>query len=197
MLAVLAAITIVTGILALRERGKGGEKGQPRINEKQAKRLREDMLQLVWNTWIEDVLKTGLYFENRIALDLETRPDAIEHPYDLLLSIEGRKPQPVPSDRPMLEHLDSATGALLILGEPGSGKSTLLLELACQAIQHAQADAEQPDPGGVQALLLDACAEPGGVAGGRDAPEVPVLDRHQPPVGGERGAAACWTGWTR
>ena len=146
LLAIIAAITIVTGVLALRERGKGAQAGQVRVDEKLAKRDRDDMLQLVWNTWIEDVLKKGLYFENPIMLDLKTEPDAIAHPYDLLLSIDERKPEVVPSGRPMLEHLDSATGALLILGEPGSGKSTLQLEMASQAIQRAQQDPQQPIP---------------------------------------------------
>lgn len=109
-------------------------------------RNRQNMLQLVWNTWIEGVLKKSLHNEVLIELGMETRPDAVEHPWDMVMQMPDREPEMVTPGTTMLELFDQANGSLLILGEPGSGKTTMLLELARLAILRAQEDPLQPIP---------------------------------------------------
>ena len=121
-------------------------KGPIRLDDAQAKQHRETMFDLVWNTWIEDLLKKSLYIESRIELGLQHQPDAVDHPWDMHLAIEDRQPKAVPEGTPIRDLFDQANGKLLILGEPGTGKTTLLLELAWQTIQRAQADPAFPIP---------------------------------------------------
>jgi GTPase SAR1 family protein len=114
--------------------------------QQRAYRNRQNMLQLVWNTWIEGVLKQSLHHEVLIELGMETRPNALERPWDLARQIPDREPRPIEPGTTMLDLFDQATGSLLILGEPGSGKTTMLLELCRLAIERAKEDPIQPIP---------------------------------------------------
>ena len=116
------------------------------IDEARELHLRQRMLQLVWNTWIEGVLKKSLFIEVHIELNMETRPDAVEHPWDTVVQMPDKEHVPVAPGTTILELLDQANGSLLILGEPGSGKTTMLLELCQLAIERAKADPLQPIP---------------------------------------------------
>jgi hypothetical protein len=58
-----------------------------------ALRNRQNMLQLVWNTWIEGVLKKSLHNEVLIELGMETKPDTVEHPWDMVMQMPDRKPE--------------------------------------------------------------------------------------------------------
>lgn len=118
-----------------------GDTGQQR-----ALRNRQNMLQLVWNTWIEGVLKKSLHNEVLIELGMETKPDAVEHPWDMVMQMPNKEPQQAAQGTTMLELFDQANGSLLILGEPGSGKTTMLLELARLAIKRAEQNPMQPIP---------------------------------------------------
>ena len=111
-----------------------------------AQRNQANMLQLVWNTWIEGVLARSLHNEVLIELGMETQPDAVEHPWDMVVQMPEREPQTVATGTTMLEFFDRANGALLILGAPGAGKTTMLLDLARQAIERAQTDPLSPIP---------------------------------------------------
>lgn len=114
--------------------------------QQQAFRNRENMLKLVWNTWIEGGLKKSLCNGRLIELGMETRPDAVVHPWNMVMQIPDREPKMVAPGTTMLELFDQANRSLLILGEPGSGKTTMLLELARQTIERAQVDPTQPIP---------------------------------------------------
>ena len=109
-------------------------------------RNRQNMLQLVWNTWIEGVLKKSLHNEVLIELGMETKSDAVEHPWDMVMQMPDREPEMVAPGTTMLELFDQASSSLLILGEPGSGKTTMLLDLARLAILRAQEEPSQPIP---------------------------------------------------
>ena len=72
---------------------------QTDTDQQRADKNRQNMLQLVWNTWIEGLLKKSLYNEvlrssqPLIELGMETRPDAIDHPWDMLVQMPDRAPE--------------------------------------------------------------------------------------------------------
>jgi hypothetical protein len=114
--------------------------------QQHASRNRQNMLQFMWNTWIEGVLKKSLYNEMLIQPGMETRPDAVDHPWDMAMQIPDCEPKLVPRGTKPIETFDQANGSLLILGEAGAGKTTMLLELARQLTERAQNDPMQPVP---------------------------------------------------
>lgn len=114
--------------------------------QQRALRNRQNMLQLVWNTWIEGVLKKSLNNEVLIELGMETKPDAVEHPWDMVFQMPGEEPEKLPLGTQMMDIFTRANGSLLILGEPGSGKTTMLLDLCRQAIERAKEDPVKPIP---------------------------------------------------
>ena len=106
----------------------------------QDRRNRSWMLQKVCDFWIRGVLEKSVYNEVLIELELETNPDAVFHPWDMLI----RQPEPeahsILADTKIADVFAQMGGELLILGAPGSGKTTLLLELARDLIAQAQQD---------------------------------------------------------
>jgi eukaryotic-like serine/threonine-protein kinase len=114
--------------------------------QQRALRNRQNMLHLVWNTWIEGVLASSLHNEILIELGLETHPEAVDYPWDMVVQMPEQQPSAVPPGTKMLDLFDHANGSLLILGEPGCGKTTMLLELARQAIERARQDPLQCIP---------------------------------------------------
>lgn len=111
-----------------------------------AYRNRQNMLKLVWNTWIEGVLKKSLFNEVLIELGMKTKPESVERPWDMVVQMPDKETRLVLYGTKMLEMFDQANCSLLILGEPGSGKTTMLLELCRQAIERAEEDPLQPIP---------------------------------------------------
>ena len=55
--------------------------------QQRALRNRQNMLQLVWNTWVEGVLKKSLHNELLIDLDMKSDPDAVTHPWNMVMQI--------------------------------------------------------------------------------------------------------------
>lgn len=142
-LALLAAITMI-GMLDLADRFSRKKKLE--FDAQQKLRNRKNMLRLVRNTWIEGMLKKSLYDEVLIELGMETKPAAVEHPWDMVVQMPDQEPRMVTPGTTMLELFDQSSGSLLILGEPGSGKTTLMLELTRQLIEHVETDPTKPIP---------------------------------------------------
>jgi hypothetical protein len=60
-------------------------------------RNRSRMLARVRGFWIDGVLEQSLHQIARVELGLETRPEAVPHPWELLVQSPDRAPQPLPS----------------------------------------------------------------------------------------------------
>jgi hypothetical protein len=114
-------------------------------DERRALRNRRAMLELVRSFWVEGVLEQSLHSEVVIELDMEEKPGAVEHPWDMVLQTE-REDRALPPGTRIIDVFDEMGGNLLILGEPGSGKTTMLLELARDTIARAGEDPTHPIP---------------------------------------------------
>src|SRR5262245_9291133 len=90
-------------------------------------RNRRQMLEKVRLIWIKGVLEPSLFRLARIELDLETEPDAVEHPFDLFVQRPEQAPRPLPTGTSISQIFVDSGHTLLILGAPGAGKTTLLL----------------------------------------------------------------------
>jgi DNA polymerase III delta prime subunit len=109
-------------------------------------RNRSRMLARVRSFWIDGVLKQSLHQIARVELGLETRPEAVPHPWELLVQPLDQAPQPLPSGVGITAVFDQLGQALLILGAPGAGKTTMLLELARDLLDRADQDPAHPIP---------------------------------------------------
>jgi hypothetical protein len=113
------------------------------VDAERARRNRENrkaMLQKVRHAWINGVLHKSLYQVARIDLGLEEQPDAITHPWDMIVQEQGRPPRDLAPGTRMGDVFNELGGALLVLGAPGTGKTTLLLELADELLDRAEGD---------------------------------------------------------
>ncbi len=93
-------------------------------------------------------LRDSLHNRVSIILDKADDPSKIRRPWEVDVKIGTHKPQPLPSQTPIIEVYDSEeiNNRLLILGAPGSGKTTTLLEIAQVLVNRAQADKNCPFP---------------------------------------------------
>ena len=98
------------------------------------------MLEKVRLIWIKGGLEPSLYHLARMELGLETKPDAVARPFDLLVQRPEQVSEPPPTGIPISRLFDEEGNALLILGEPGAGKTTLLLELTRDLLDRAAQD---------------------------------------------------------
>ena len=114
--------------------------------EGSVQRTRRRLLEQVRRIWITGFLEPSLSPFPRLELSLEPTPDAVEHPFDLLVQRPTPAPRPLPMGTPISHMFDAAGQALLILGEPGAGKTTLLLELTRVLLDRAAQDAHQLIP---------------------------------------------------
>lgn len=115
---------------------------------KQGYRDRQIMLNKVRNFWVEGVLETSIHDKALIELGLQTRLDAIAHPWHMEWATSEQARQPLPTGTKAINQFDQlGTGrTLLILGDPGAGKTTTLLELTRELIVRAERDSELPMP---------------------------------------------------
>jgi hypothetical protein len=109
-------------------------------------RNRTRMLQRVRSFWVHGVLEQSLHQMARLELGLETRPEAVPHPWELLVQPPDQAPRPLPSGVGITAVFDQLGQAVLILGAPGAGKTTLLLELARDLLDRAEQDPAHPIP---------------------------------------------------
>ncbi len=112
----------------------------------QERRNRSRMLQKVRDFWIKGVLEKSLHNEVLIALNMEERPDAVQHPWDMVIQQSEQPTRSTSSGTRIIQMFDELGGELLILGAPGSGKTTMLLELARDLIARAEHDDSYPIP---------------------------------------------------
>ena len=103
-------------------------------------RNRRQMLDKVRLIWITEFLEPSLSHFTRLELGLETQPDVVERPFDLLVQRPAQAPQALPRGTPISQIFQDAGHTLLILGQPGAGKATLLLELARDLLDRAAQD---------------------------------------------------------
>lgn len=142
-------VTILTGVPDIIERftkRSTGENTEAIFAEKQNQHNREILLDRVWDTWIEGMLKKSLYNEVQMELGLELHPEWVENLWGTVLQMPGKTSKPIPASKKILDVFNESSKSLIIVGEPGSGKTTELLELASQAIAIARKDSWQPIP---------------------------------------------------
>jgi len=104
------------------------------------------LLKKVKDFWVKGVLEKSVHSAALIELGKEKQPEAVEHPWDMVLQTLDQPSRPLPSGKKIAEVFDEMGRALLILGEPGSGKTITLLELARDTIALAEQDPTQPIP---------------------------------------------------
>lgn len=109
-------------------------------------RNRQDMLELVRNSWVKGVLERSLNDEVLIELGLEERRDAVYNRQGMELQRTGKPNRLLPPGTKVIDVFDEMGQTLLIMGEPGSGKTTLLLELARDTIARAEKDQKHRIP---------------------------------------------------
>jgi DNA polymerase III delta prime subunit len=106
------------------------------------------LLEKVRQFWVEGVLEKSVHGALLIELGKETRPEAIEHPWEMVMELPDQARQTLPPDEKIGDIFDEVNRALLILGEPGSGKTITMLELARDLVARAESaeDFSQPVP---------------------------------------------------
>ena len=111
-------------------------------------RNRKALLNNVRTAWVEGVLEKSLHEQIPIVLGLETRPDAIESPWNLDVINPDQSRQPLQTGTPVIDVFDrlGEGGTLLILGEAGSGKTITLLQLARDLIARAEKEIDHRIP---------------------------------------------------
>lgn len=117
----------------------------PTLGRRQ-RRNRQKMLEKVYGWWIKGVLEQSLHREALIELNLAYAPEAVAHPWGMVVQEPGAPDRRLPPGTRVVEVFDSSGEELLILGEPGAGKTTLLLELARDLIARARQDESAPIP---------------------------------------------------
>lgn len=116
------------------------------LDSDQALRNRSRMLVKVHNFWVRGVLDSSRNDAALVALGLEFIPEAVAHPWRMLVQQPEQLQRDLPPGTHIIEVFDALHGELLILGEPGSGKTSLLLELTRDLLERATHDTQHPIP---------------------------------------------------
>jgi len=98
------------------------------------------LLEKVRSFWIDGVLEKSVHGAVLLDLGKQLQPEAIDHPWELVLELPDQTNQILPSNTRIVDIFDQRSRTLLILGEPGSGKTVTLLELARDLIARAETD---------------------------------------------------------
>jgi hypothetical protein len=79
------------------------------------------MLQRVHDFWVKGMLENSLHNEVLIELGMETKPEAVEYPWDMVIQRPNHPNRTLPPGTKMIDVFDESGDSLLILGEPGYG----------------------------------------------------------------------------
>ena len=142
----VAAVLSVAVVIWQRRLGDSPERAHGIRPKADFQRNRRQLIERVRTDWIEGVLNQSLYKVARIELGLETKPDAVDRPLDVVVQRPDRESQSLPLGTPMRSVFDDLGDRLLILGDPGTGKTTLLLELTRDLLERADNDEFYPVP---------------------------------------------------
>lgn len=104
------------------------------------------LLDSVKRFWIDDRLEGSIHKDVLLSLSMKTLPEAIDHPWKMILGLPDQASRQVPQDKDIADVFVERGRLLLILGEPGSGKTTTLLQLARSLIEAASIDPTKPVP---------------------------------------------------
>ncbi len=107
---------------------------------------RQGLLAKVRSFWIKGMLENSLHGAALMVLGLQEPPDAVAHPWQLVMQETDQSTRPLPLGTRVTQVYDEAVGELLILGKPGSGKTTLLLELARDLLDRTEKESSLPMP---------------------------------------------------
>ena len=104
------------------------------------------LLERIDQDWIQGVLEASLHHKAWLALGLDWREDAVEHPWDRIVVAPDRPIKTLDTEDSITSVFDAAQHTLLVLGEPGAGKTTTVLELARDLIARVRKSAHEPAP---------------------------------------------------
>jgi GTPase SAR1 family protein len=111
-------------------------------------RQRKVLLNRVKEYWVKGVLEKSLHSTTLIELGLEERTDALQYPFQEVMTDTSVPRQALPdgTNATIVFNRMEAGRTLLILGEPGSGKTIMLLKLTQDLIARSEEDLSQPIP---------------------------------------------------
>jgi eukaryotic-like serine/threonine-protein kinase len=112
-------------------------------------RERQELLILasrVREFWVHGILEKSVHDAALMELGKEARPEAVENPWDTVLSLPDSTKENISPSEPLRELFARVSYTLLILGEPGSGKTVTLLQLARELLTASESDSRLPVP---------------------------------------------------
>ena len=128
------------------------ERRMPRIREQASpaeasdRRFLEALREKVRRAWIEGVLEKSVHSEALLELGKESRPEAIENPWEGVLELPDQSSRELAAGQSTIDLFGEVGRSLLILGAPGSGKTVMLLDLARDLLRRAERDYGEPVP---------------------------------------------------
>jgi eukaryotic-like serine/threonine-protein kinase len=110
---------------------------------------RNDLLVLVRKVrefWVRGILENSVHDAALMEIGKETRPEAVETPWDAILSRPGRTSENISPGQSLSDLFAGVSYTLLILGDAGSGKTVTLLQLARELLTASENDSRLPVP---------------------------------------------------
>jgi len=110
---------------------------------------RNDLLVLVRKVrefWVRGILENSVHDAALMEIGKETRPEAVETPWDAILSRPGRTIENISPGQSLSDLFAGVSYTLLILGDAGSGKTVTLLQLARELLTASENDSRLPVP---------------------------------------------------
>ena len=106
----------------------------------------EELLKRVDEFWIDGVLDRSAPDACELYLNKESRPDAINDPFEGVVEYATNEREVVGAGKRTSDLYHDLQKRMLILGQPGSGKTTTLLQLTRELIEAANRDPTHPIP---------------------------------------------------